>query len=146
MQNAILRLALTALGAAVLSGSLLASPVLADAGPSRLQKSDYPSASLAFTAAPPEAAKDASVLHESKAPLPSDLSPDELAVVRLFQQNTPAVVNVSNIAAARTPYSMDLMKIPLGQGSGFVWDTRGMLFINETILFLWKGLIAFLLL
>lgn len=36
----------------------------------------------------------------------------------------PSVVNIANIALARNYYSTDVLKIPQGQGSGFVWDTQ----------------------
>jgi hypothetical protein len=34
---------------------------------------------------------------------------------------SPSVVNIANIAIARSYMSMDVMKLPQGQGSGFVW-------------------------
>ena len=37
----------------------------------------------------------------------------------------PSVVNVANIVQARTRYSMDVINLPQGQGTGFVWDTQG---------------------
>jgi hypothetical protein len=42
-------------------------------------------------------------------------------------------VNISNIAAARTPFSMDIMKIPQGQGSGFIWDDKGHIVTNAHV-------------
>jgi S1-C subfamily serine protease len=73
---------------------------------------------------------------QSKQPMPSAeyLSPEELATVRVFQENTPAVVNISNIIAARTRYSMDVLKIPQGQGSGFIWDTNGHIITNYHVI------------
>lgn len=60
-------------------------------------------------------------------PLPSsaELSPEELATVKLFQENTASVVNITSIVQAQNPFNMDVMKIPQGQGSGFIWDTKG---------------------
>eukprot|EP00887_Chlorella_sp_A99_P005565 scaffold1.g5565.t1 len=50
----------------------------------------------------------------AQTPLPaaSELSPDELATVQLFKENTPAV----------------------GQGSGFVWDTKGHIVTNAHVI------------
>jgi hypothetical protein len=55
------------------------------------------------------------------------LSADELATIRVFQANTPSVVNITNVREARSYYSMDVEKIPAGSGSGFIWDTQGAL-------------------
>ncbi|KAI7844815.1 hypothetical protein COHA_001694 [Chlorella ohadii] len=67
------------------------------------------------------------VTMENKTPLPdlSQLSPDEILTIELFKTNTPSVVNIANIALARHYYSTDVLKIPQGQGSGFIWDTSG---------------------
>ena len=72
------------------------------------------------------------VFLESKEPSPSadDFSADELATIRLFQRNTPTVVNISNIVNAREPFSMNVMQLPQGQGSGFIWDQQGHIVTN----------------
>lgn len=75
---------------------------------------------------------------ENKTPLPpaSELSPEELATVQLFRENTPSVVNIGNIALARAhPFaSTDILRIPQGQGSGFVWDTQGHVVTNAHVI------------
>jgi hypothetical protein len=53
------------------------------------------------------------------------LAADELSTIRVFQANTPSVVNVTNIRAMQSYYSMDMERIPAGTGSGFVWDKQG---------------------
>jgi hypothetical protein len=53
------------------------------------------------------------------------LAADELNTIRVFQANTPSVVNVTNIRAMQSYYSMDVERIPAGTGSGFVWDSKG---------------------
>jgi hypothetical protein len=45
---------------------------------------------------------------QAPSPSPSELSPEELATVRLFQENTPSVVNVVNIGARQGVWSMDI--------------------------------------
>lgn len=35
------------------------------------------------------------------------------------------MVNITNIRAMQSYYTMDIEKIPAGQGSGFVWDRKG---------------------
>lgn len=58
------------------------------------------------------------------------LSADELGTIRVFQANTPSVVNITNIRAMQSYYSMDIEKIPAGTGSGFVWDKQGHIVTN----------------
>ena len=59
----------------------------------------------------------------------SDLAPDEAATVRLFQAATPSVVNIANIQT-RQSYAMDAVNVPVGTGSGFVWDVKGHIVTN----------------
>lgn len=62
--------------------------------------------------------------------LVSDLSLEERSTVRVFQDSTPSVVNITNVAAVRGRYSLDVRKIPLGSGSGFIWDDKGHIVTN----------------
>ena len=51
--------------------------------------------------------------------------------MRLFNAASPSVVNVSNIGlVSRSRFSLDVMRLPLGQGSGFVWDSEGHVVTN----------------
>jgi len=69
---------------------------------------------------------------------PGDLDAAELASVRLFQQNTPSVVNISNIREVRARQgrygAMDIVKMPVGAGSGFIWDTKGHIVTNNHVI------------
>ncbi|PNW73389.1 hypothetical protein CHLRE_14g630550v5 [Chlamydomonas reinhardtii] len=49
----------------------------------------------------------------------------EAAVVRLFERWRPSVVNISGMRAMQTFTTLDLAKVPTGQGSGFIWGDRG---------------------
>ena len=69
-------------------------------------------------------------VHRDSLPSAKELSAEELATIQLFQQTTPAVVNITNIVNARKPYSANVFEIPLGQGSGFLWDTKGHIVTN----------------
>jgi S1-C subfamily serine protease len=40
------------------------------------------------------------------------------------------VVNIANIVQAQNPFSMDIMSMPQGQGTGFVWDASGHIVTN----------------
>lgn len=78
----------------------------------------HPAAAAA--AAPAPAAEAAHAMMENRTPLPdlSLLSPEEVQTVTLFKANTPCVVNIANIATARTYYSTDVLKIPQGKETG----------------------------
>ncbi|KAJ4790210.1 DegP protease 1 [Rhynchospora pubera] len=56
---------------------------------------------------------------------PRKLQSDELATVRLFQENIPSVVYITNLAARQDLFTLDVLEVPQGSGSGFVWDKKG---------------------
>ncbi|GFR44273.1 hypothetical protein Agub_g5478 [Astrephomene gubernaculifera] len=49
----------------------------------------------------------------------------EASVVRLFERNRASVVNISGMRAMQTFTTLDLGKMPYGQGSGFIWGDKG---------------------
>ncbi|KAL8153295.1 hypothetical protein V2J09_011055 [Rumex salicifolius] len=61
---------------------------------------------------------------------PRKLQSDELATVRLFQENTPSVVYITNLAAKQDAFTLDVLEVPQGSGSGFVWDKDGHIVTN----------------
>ncbi|KAK4417769.1 Protease Do-like 1, chloroplastic [Sesamum alatum] len=65
---------------------------------------------------------------------PRKLQPDELATVRLFKENTPSVVYVTNLASRQDAFTLDLLEVPQGSGSGFVWDTQGHIVTNYHVI------------
>jgi len=62
--------------------------------------------------------------------VPTDLDAAERNVVETFQRVSPSVVNVYNIAQRRFFFSLDVMQIPQGSGTGFVWDKEGHIVTN----------------
>ncbi|KAI5077439.1 hypothetical protein GOP47_0007263 [Adiantum capillus-veneris] len=62
------------------------------------------------------------------------LQGDELATVQLFQENTPSVVYITNLAARRDAFTLDIMEVPQGSGSGFIWDTDGHIVTNYHVI------------
>ena len=50
------------------------------------------------------------------------LNPDELALTQLFQRTSPSVVYITSLAVRRDFFSLNVIEIPRGTGSGFVWD------------------------
>ncbi|EFJ06823.1 hypothetical protein SELMODRAFT_134817 [Selaginella moellendorffii] len=61
---------------------------------------------------------------------PRKLQSDELATVQLFKLNTPSVVYITNLAARRDAFTLDVLEVPQGSGSGFVWDKEGHVVTN----------------
>jgi S1-C subfamily serine protease len=59
-----------------------------------------------------------------------DLAGDEKATVELFQQAAPSVVYITNLAVRRDAFSFNVMEIPQGTGSGFLWDDAGHVVTN----------------
>ncbi|PON56195.1 Peptidase S1C [Trema orientale] len=65
---------------------------------------------------------------------PRKLQSDELATVRLFQENTPSVVYITNLAARQDAFTLDVLEVPQGSGSGFVWDKDGHIVTNYHVI------------
>jgi S1-C subfamily serine protease len=66
----------------------------------------------------------------SLAPLPEDLTAEERRDIEVFRRAAPSVVYITTIAIRRRPFSLDLLQIPQGTGSGFVWDRDGHVVTN----------------
>ncbi|XWS32764.1 hypothetical protein CRYUN_Cryun22dG0017700 [Craigia yunnanensis] len=65
---------------------------------------------------------------------PRKLQSDELATVRLFQENTPSVVYITNLAVRQDAFTLDVLEVPQGSGSGFVWDNVGHIVTNYHVI------------
>ena len=59
-----------------------------------------------------------------------DLAADEAATVALFEQASPSVVHITNVGVRSDVFGLNVMEIPQGTGSGFVWDERGYIVTN----------------
>jgi S1-C subfamily serine protease len=68
------------------------------------------------------------------APLPDGLSPEEKRDIDVFRRAAGSVVNVTSIALRRDFFSYDVMQIPQGTGSGFVYDTEGHIVTNVHVI------------
>ncbi len=55
---------------------------------------------------------------------------DEKNTTEIFRKASPAVVYVTNTALGRSLFSLDVMEIPRGTGTGFVWDKNGLVVTN----------------
>jgi len=54
-----------------------------------------------------------------------DLAADEQATIQLFEQASPSVVYISTSRRVVDFWSRDVMSVPQGTGSGFIWDDQG---------------------
>lgn len=59
-----------------------------------------------------------------------DLAADEQATIELFRQTSPSVVYITTAALRRDFFSLNLLEIPQGSGSGFIWDQEGHVITN----------------
>jgi S1-C subfamily serine protease len=92
----------------------------------------FPPAAAVLEAAPSAAASLAAAASAAAA-APVDLLPHEQAAIRVFEQNTPSVVNITHIRAMQNFNNLDVHRIPYGQGSGFVWNREGIIVTNAHI-------------
>jgi S1-C subfamily serine protease len=58
------------------------------------------------------------------------LAEDEQNNIAVFKSVSPAVVHITTLAMARDFLSLDVIKIPRGTGTGFLWDDRGHVVTN----------------
>ena len=67
--------------------------------------------------------------------LPMDeLSASEQRDIRVFRENSPSVVNISTVDLRRDFFSLNVLQIPRGTGSGFVWDQQGHIVTNYHVI------------
>ena len=60
----------------------------------------------------------------------STLTEGELSVTALFEKASPSVVYITSLAVRRDFFRLNVMEIPSGTGSGFVWDKAGNIVTN----------------
>jgi S1-C subfamily serine protease len=58
------------------------------------------------------------------------LAEDEQNNIAVFKAVSPSVVHITTLALARDFLSLDVMQIPRGTGSGFIWDDQGHVVTN----------------
>jgi S1-C subfamily serine protease len=60
----------------------------------------------------------------------SDLGPEELQTISLFESAAPSVVYITTLTTERSLFSMNVFDVPQGAGSGFIWDENGYIVTN----------------
>ena len=68
-------------------------------------------------------------------PAPPELAPDERATMAVFERATKSVVFISNTAIQRDFWSFDILEVPQGSGSGFVWNKQGHIVTNFHVIY-----------
>lgn len=58
------------------------------------------------------------------------LEESEIRRIGIFERNAPSVVFIDTFAEKQDVFSPNVMEVPLGTGSGFVWDTDGHIVTN----------------
>ncbi len=64
----------------------------------------------------------------------ADLGEGEQRNIRLFEEASPSVVYITTVAEQIDFFSRDIAQIPLGTGSGFIWDDSGHIITNYHVL------------
>jgi S1-C subfamily serine protease len=62
-----------------------------------------------------------------------DLAPQEQSVIALYKQASPSVVHVTNVGLRRDFATFNILEIPQGTGTGFVWDAKGYVVTNAHV-------------
>ncbi len=84
------------------------------------------------TAAAPlmQVSSASSVSMPAPSPPPEGMTSDEKRDTEIFRIASPSVVFITSIALRRDFWSLDVLQIPQGTGSGFVWDRQGRIVTN----------------
>lgn len=59
-----------------------------------------------------------------------NLGASEKALIALFERTSPSVVYINTSAYRRDYFSRNILEVPKGSGSGFVWDKEGHIVTN----------------
>ncbi len=59
-----------------------------------------------------------------------NLAEDEKSTIALFERASPAVVYITSLGYRRDVFGLNVLEIPQGTGSGFIWDTAGHIITN----------------
>ncbi len=95
-------------------------------------------AGVAWSGRPPAQGEPAAGETETPEPRAADpredLDPWEKKTIALFETASPSVVNITTLAVQRDLFSMNVLEVPQGSGSGFVWDREGHIVTNDHVI------------
>ena len=63
------------------------------------------------------------------------LTADERNNMLVFENTSPSVVFVTNTQLRRQRFSLNVMEIPRGSGTGFIWDKSGLIVTNYHVVY-----------
>ncbi len=64
-----------------------------------------------------------------------DLGADERANIEVFERVSPSVTYITNKRLQRDYFSFNVMEVPQGTGSGFLWDNKGHIVTNFHVVY-----------
>ena len=64
----------------------------------------------------------------------TDLDAEEKETIALFETASPSVVYITTVAVQQDLFSMNVMEVPQGSGSGFIWDRSGHIVTNVHVI------------
>jgi S1-C subfamily serine protease len=64
-----------------------------------------------------------------------DLGADERASIEVFARASPSVTYITNKRLQRDYFSFNVMEVPQGTGSGFLWDNKGHIVTNFHVVY-----------
>ena len=59
-----------------------------------------------------------------------DLADEEKTTIDIFENAAPSVVYITSVAVRQDRFGLNIMEIPRGTGSGFIWDAAGHIVTN----------------
>ena len=62
------------------------------------------------------------------------LLPDERRRIEVFRRACPSIVHVEALGVRRDPAHFNVLEVPVGMGSGFVWDRAGHIVTNVHVI------------
>ncbi len=63
----------------------------------------------------------------------------EQQTIDLFKQASPSVVYITSLQRRGNPFTRDVVEVPAGTGSGFIWDTEGHIVTNFHVVANYSG-------
>ena len=115
-----------------LVGWLLAATILATLGAFALSGDGDDAYDASRTVAAPASAATAGEMVGNLPDIPGNtfLTDDESNNIQIFSAASPSVAFVTNTQLRRQRFSLNVMEIPQGSGTGFVWDKTGLIVTN----------------
>src|SRR5262245_52351795 len=89
-----------------------------------------PEAAAAPSKNQPAETKPATQAASEEPPLPAGLLPDERNTIEVFRHVSRSLAYITSKGMTRNIFTLDVTEIPLGSGSGFVWDKKGHVVTN----------------